>query len=193
MSLRPSWLELGLRSAHKNHLSIMKFLFVDHHDTLVLYFMTKKINIDLWDNAKKKKIPLLEWQYNYRWMLEVLLYETWRVCLLGNPKIVFFLFSSSSSLKWQQQQQQILITMRETQKKKKTRTLLNPLYFWAIPLWKRTLSKRSFFHKRILNMQLCQSVPINTGACGVMVIIVGNGHGNTSSNPGWDSLHFTQH
>ena len=27
--------------------------------------------------------------------------------------------------------------------------------------------------------------------CGVMVIIVGNGHGETSSNPGWDWLHFT--
>ena len=31
------------------------------------------------------------------------------------------------------------------------------------------------------------------GACGVMVIIVGNGHGDTSSNPGWDWLHFTLH
>ena len=29
------------------------------------------------------------------------------------------------------------------------------------------------------------------GACGVMVIVVGNGHGNTSSNPGWDWVHFT--
>ena len=29
------------------------------------------------------------------------------------------------------------------------------------------------------------------GARGVMVIVVGNGHGNTSSNPGWDWLHFT--
>ena len=29
------------------------------------------------------------------------------------------------------------------------------------------------------------------GACGVMVIIVGNGHGDTSSNPGQDWLHFT--
>ena len=29
------------------------------------------------------------------------------------------------------------------------------------------------------------------GACGVMVIIVGNGHGDTSSNPGRDWLHFT--
>ena len=28
-------------------------------------------------------------------------------------------------------------------------------------------------------------------ACGVMVIIVGNGHGDTSSNPGQDWLHFT--
>ena len=28
-------------------------------------------------------------------------------------------------------------------------------------------------------------MPLNNGgACGVMVIIVGNGHGNTSSNPG---------
>ena len=29
------------------------------------------------------------------------------------------------------------------------------------------------------------------GACGVMVIVVGNGHGDTSSNPGRDWLHFT--
>ena len=29
------------------------------------------------------------------------------------------------------------------------------------------------------------------GARGVMVIVVGNGHGDTSSNPGRDSLHFT--
>ena len=28
-------------------------------------------------------------------------------------------------------------------------------------------------------------------ARGVMVIIVGNGHSGTSSNPGWDWLHFT--
>ena len=27
--------------------------------------------------------------------------------------------------------------------------------------------------------------------CGVMVIVVGNGHGDTSSNPGRDWLHFT--
>ena len=29
------------------------------------------------------------------------------------------------------------------------------------------------------------------GARGVVVIVVGNGHGDTSSNPGRDSLHFT--
>ena len=29
------------------------------------------------------------------------------------------------------------------------------------------------------------------GAHGVMVIVVGNGHGDTSSNLEWDWLHFT--
>ena len=29
------------------------------------------------------------------------------------------------------------------------------------------------------------------GARGVMVIVVGNGHSDTSPNPGWDWLHFT--
>ena len=29
------------------------------------------------------------------------------------------------------------------------------------------------------------------GARGVMVIIIGNGHGDLSSNPGRDRLHFT--
>ena len=32
---------------------------------------------------------------------------------------------------------------------------------------------------------------IITIACGVMVIITGYGHGDTSSNPGRDWLHFT--
>ena len=47
-------------------------------------------------------------------------------------------------------------------------------------------------------MNINEYVPflINTletfgGDCGVMVIIVGNGHGDTSSNPGWVWLHFT--
>ncbi len=34
---------------------------------------------------------------------------------------------------------------------------------------------------------------VNEGARGVMVIVVGNGHGDTSSNPGRDWLHFTEH
>ena len=29
------------------------------------------------------------------------------------------------------------------------------------------------------------------GACGVIVIVIGNEHGDTSSNPGRNSLHFT--
>ena len=39
----------------------------------------------------------------------------------------------------------------------------------------------------------CRS--IYGGVCGVMVIVsgIGNGHGETSSNPGWDRLHFTWH
>ena len=32
---------------------------------------------------------------------------------------------------------------------------------------------------------------IPSGARGVMVIVAGNGHGDTSSNPGRDWLHFT--
>ena len=31
----------------------------------------------------------------------------------------------------------------------------------------------------------------NSDARGVMVIVIGNGHGDTSSNPGRDWLHFT--
>ena len=31
------------------------------------------------------------------------------------------------------------------------------------------------------------------GARGVVIIVVGNGHGDTSSNPGRDWLHFTLH
>ena len=33
----------------------------------------------------------------------------------------------------------------------------------------------------------------NRGARGVMVIVVGNGHGDTSSSPGRDWLHFPLH
>ena len=31
---------------------------------------------------------------------------------------------------------------------------------------------------------------LSWGACGVVIIVVGNGHGDTSSNPGRDWLHF---
>ena len=34
-------------------------------------------------------------------------------------------------------------------------------------------------------------VEYNIDTRGVMVIVVGNGHGDTSSNPGRDWLHFT--
>ena len=36
-----------------------------------------------------------------------------------------------------------------------------------------------------------KSIGLLGGARGVMVIVVGNGHGDTISNPGRDSLHFT--
>ena len=34
-------------------------------------------------------------------------------------------------------------------------------------------------------------MPLKGGARGVMVIVAGNGYGDTSSNPGRDELHFT--
>ena len=46
--------------------------------------------------------------------------------------------------------------------------------------------------------QLLENISVNKclpsviwGACGVIVIVVGNEHGDTSSNPGRDWLHFT--
>ena len=36
-----------------------------------------------------------------------------------------------------------------------------------------------------------QTLTYNGGVCDVMAIVVGNGHGDTSSYPEWDSLHFT--
>ena len=35
--------------------------------------------------------------------------------------------------------------------------------------------------------------PVVGGTCGVIVNGVGNGYGDTSSNPGRDWLHFTYH
>ena len=47
-----------------------------------------------------------------------------------------------------------------------------------------------------LFLEFLESVPFlfimcNGGARGVMVIVVGNGHGDTRSNPGRDRLYFT--
>ena len=39
--------------------------------------------------------------------------------------------------------------------------------------------------------QICFIKTMNGGACGVMVIVVGNRHSDMSSNPGRDWLHFT--
>ena len=38
---------------------------------------------------------------------------------------------------------------------------------------------------------MINEVTLKGGARGVIVIVVGNGHGDTSSNPGRDRLHFT--
>ena len=54
--------------------------------------------------------------------------------------------------------------------------------------------KFQFFNslKLLLYCDGTQSYITNDGgALGVMVIVVGNGHGDTSSNPGQDWLHFT--
>ena len=38
---------------------------------------------------------------------------------------------------------------------------------------------------RMMRGETSDICKINVGACGVMVIFVGNGHGDTSLNPGW--------
>ena len=43
---------------------------------------------------------------------------------------------------------------------------------------------------QLLKVSCIYNTIINGGACGVMVIVVGNEHGNTSSNPGPGLLHF---
>ena len=40
--------------------------------------------------------------------------------------------------------------------------------------------------KRLINKHACQWIYLCNGARGVMVIVVGNGHGDTSLNPGRD-------
>ena len=54
---------------------------------------------------------------------------------------------------------------------------------------------RMYLHMHIFSYEhteICVWINIYFGgACGVMVIVVGNGHGDTSSNPERDWLHFT--
>ena len=45
----------------------------------------------------------------------------------------------------------------------------------------------------LLAISLYITLFLNGGARGVMVIVAGYGHGDTSSNPGLDWLHFTLH
>ena len=49
--------------------------------------------------------------------------------------------------------------------------------------------RRSKFPRRCVWKWYSWNIPLE--ACGVIVIVVGNGHGDTSSNPGRDWLHFT--
>ena len=58
--------------------------------------------------------------------------------------------------------------------------------------WKEKERGRKIHPYRSADIQNRYSIPFNIGgARGVMVIVVGNGHGDTSSNPGRDWLHFT--
>ena len=45
---------------------------------------------------------------------------------------------------------------------------------------------RSRRASNVTSKHICCDINIHRGACGVMVIVVGNGHGDTSSNPGRD-------
>ena len=54
-------------------------------------------------------------------------------------------------------------------------------------------SKSTFCYNFISCPYIYIYIFIFGGAHGVMVIVVGNGHGDTSSNPGRDWLHFTLH
>ena len=56
--------------------------------------------------------------------------------------------------------------------------------------YQRLKNKKTVLDAFLLNTQ-SYKVGIIGGANGVMVIVVGNGHGDTSSNPRRDWLHFT--
>ena len=93
----------------------------------------------------------------------------------------------------------------------RSHTLTIPcIYIYMLPMHTRILIHsllhiyiQLYIHKYMLTYQFRYTptyIHIHThmlymlthgGARGVMVIVVGNGHGDTSSNPGWDWLHFT--
>ena len=56
-----------------------------------------------------------------------------------------------------------------------------------LPGQKKTMNETILSH----NNWYISYAKYNIQARGVMVIVVGNGHGDTSSNPGQDGLHFT--
>ena len=61
------------------------------------------------------------------------------------------------------------------------------------------LKKHDVFHTiaipEVMRYETLYNILFNSillgGARGIMVIVIGNGHGNKSSNPGQDWLHFT--
>ena len=65
--------------------------------------------------------------------------------------------------------------------KETTQKTMDPLYAFL-----RHIHIILILKKIIIKFLECKG-----GARGVMVIVVGNGHGDTSSNPGRDWLHFT--
>ena len=68
---------------------------------------------------------------------------------------------------------------------------LNNITNWAIHVVKEgnilKLSGKNMYRSSLLD----GCIDCHGGARGVMVIVIGNGHGDTSSNPGRDWLHFT--
>ena len=56
-----------------------------------------------------------------------------------------------------------------------------------------SVEEESYMESRLHVCGCCypREVIIPGGAHGVMVIVAGNGHGDTSSNPGREWLHFT--
>ena len=71
------------------------------------------------------------------------------------------------------------------------------VFFWLIlqiqvpPIFKKFGQLKQ--HQKICNFLHFKSHNNNLhgGACGAMVIVVGNGYDDMSSNPGQDRLHFT--